>query len=46
MTAEKLERKWIGIDISPKAGTLVKDRLINELGLFSIGTKIRKDLPI
>ena len=46
IAAEKLQRKWIGIDLSPMAETLVKERLINELGLTSQLVKIRKDLPI
>ena len=31
--AEKLDRRWIGIDVSPKAYELVKDRLVREAGL-------------
>ena len=31
--AEKLNRKWIGIDVSPKAYELVKERLVREAGL-------------
>ena len=31
--AEKLNRKWIGIDVSPKAYELVKERLAREAGL-------------
>ena len=31
--AEKLDRKWIGIDVSPKAYELVKERLVREAGL-------------
>ena len=46
IAAEKLNRKWIGIDISPMAETLVKDRLVNELGLTSQLVNIRTDLPI
>ncbi len=30
IAAEKLGRQWIGIDISPKAAELVKERLLNE----------------
>ena len=33
IASEKLNRKWIGIDLSPKAGELVKLRLKKELGL-------------
>ena len=46
IAAEKLQRKWIGIDLSPLAGKLVKERLRNELGLFSQLATIREDLPI
>lgn len=44
IAAQKLERKWIGIDISEKAVELVKSRLRRELGLF--GNVIhRTDIP-
>ena len=46
IAAEKLNKKWIGIDISPLAETLVKERLVKELGLVSQIVNIRKDLPI
>ena len=46
IASEKLQRKWIGIDLSPLAEKLVKGRLVNELGLFSELVTIRKDLPI
>ena len=46
IAAEKLGRKWIGIDISPLAEKLVKTRLVNELGLFSNLVNIRKLLPV
>ena len=35
VAAEKLGRKWIGIDISPKAVELLKERLKTELGFFA-----------
>ena len=46
IASEKLGRKWIGIDLSPLAERLVKERLVNELGLTSQLVSIRKDLPI
>lgn len=46
IAAEKLQRKWIGIDLSPLAETLVKKRLVNELGLTSTLVNIRKILPV
>lgn len=49
--AERLNRKWIGIDISPKAAELLNARLVNEAGLdkFTKGAGIiihRTDIPI
>lgn len=46
IAAEKLQRKWIGIDISPLAESLVKERFIEELGLTSQLVNIRKLLPV
>ena len=46
IAAEKLNRKWIGIDISPQAGRLIKERLVRDLGLFAQLAEIRKDLPL
>ena len=46
IAAEKLNRKWIGIDISSLAERLVKERLVNELGLTSQLVNIRKLLPV
>lgn len=44
IAAEYLGRQWIGIDISPKAVQLVKERAINEIGsLFPIIE--RTDIP-
>ena len=34
VAAERLQRSWIGIDISPKAAELVLDRIKGEQGLF------------
>ena len=45
IAAEKLDRQWVGIDISPKAADLVKLRLHNEIGLFGQGTH-RTDIPM
>ncbi len=49
--AEKLDRQWIGIDISTKAYDLLKDRLVREAGLdkYTKGAGIlihRTDIPI
>jgi len=44
IAAEKLDRHWIGIDISPKAGELVQDRLRKEVGFFFHGV-CRTDIP-
>ena len=49
IASEKLNRKWIGIDLSPKAGELVKLRLKKELSLsvsFFKNIYIRDTLPI
>ena len=46
IAAEKSGRKWIGIDLSPLAGTLVKKRLKTELDISPSIVTIRKDLPI
>ena len=46
VAAEKLEREWVGIDISPKARELVKLRMGKELGLFSLRTVYRDDVPM
>ena len=35
VAAQQLNRKWIGIDISPKAGELVAERLKTDSGLFT-----------
>ena len=44
VAAERLQRQWIGIDISPKAVDLVRVRLENEVGMF--GDVIhRTDIP-
>ncbi len=44
--AEKLERKWTGIDISPKAAELVKVRMQRETTLLTqFRPIIRTDIP-
>ena len=47
IAAERLERQWVGIDISAKAVELVNDRLRDELGdLFHHGfVTARSDIP-
>ena len=44
VAAEKLERQWVGIDVSPKAADLVRSRLQNEVGMFWQGAH-REDVP-
>ena len=44
IAAEIEHRQWAGIDISPKAADLVKDRMKSELGLFYKGAH-RTDIP-
>ena len=46
IAAEKLERQWIGIDLSPVARTLVQRRMAKELGFDSLGVIYRDDTPI
>lgn len=46
IASEKLQRKWIGIDLNPLAEKLVKKRIVDELGLTSHLVNIRKDLPM
>lgn len=45
VAAEELARTWIGIDLSPVAGRLVRERLERELGLFGLGLIERTDIP-
>ncbi|MCY4624785.1 MAG: DNA methyltransferase [Chloroflexi bacterium] len=45
IAAEKLERQWVGIDISPAAKRLVKSRMERELGLFGMQAIYRDDIP-
>ncbi|MXX18617.1 MAG: hypothetical protein F4X03_01855 [Dehalococcoidia bacterium] len=44
VAAELLERQWVGIDISPKAADLVRDRMQREVGMFYRGAT-RSDVP-
>ena len=44
VAAERLDRHWIGIDLSPLAATLVKTRLEQEMGLF-YDIHHRTDIP-
>ena len=44
IAAEKLQRQWVGIDISPKAAELVQSRMRDELGMFFRGS-VRTDIP-
>ena len=44
ISAQALRRQWIGIDISPKAFELVRQRMRDELGMFYSGAH-RTDVP-
>ena len=44
IAAQKLNRQWVGIDISPKAAELVRQRMRDELRMFYDGTH-RTDIP-
>ena len=44
VAAEMEQRRWTGIDISPKAADLVQSRMSDELGLFYRGAH-RDDVP-
>ena len=45
VAAEKLGRKWIGVDLSEKAKELIQVRARKELGLFSLRVVYRDDIP-
>ena len=45
VAAEKLNRQWIGIDISERAAELVKERIHKELGLLLFKPIHRLDIP-
>lgn len=44
IAAEELQRRWVGVDVSPKAAELVEMRMQKDLGLFYQGA-IRIDIP-
>ena len=44
IAAEGLHREWVGIDVSPKAAELVRQRMHDELGMFYEGAH-RTDIP-
>lgn len=44
IAAEKLQRQWVGIDISEKAADLIKLRVHDELGFLFLGA-VRSDIP-
>ena len=44
IAAEMEARRWVGIDISPKAAELVQDRMRREVGIFFRGAH-RSDIP-
>ena len=44
VAAERLQRQWAGIDLSPLATRLVKDRIIKDNPLWA-GPIVREDLP-
>lgn len=46
LAAEKLGRRWIGIDESPLARKIVRDRLSNELGLPGLDVAFYDDPPV
>ena len=46
VAAEKLTRQWVGIDISPLAVKLVRQRLAREVPLFTQDAIERTDVPI
>ena len=46
VAAERLNRKWIGIDLSAKAGEMIQLRLEKDLGLASSLATVRTDIPV
>ena len=44
VASERLQRQWVGVDLSEMAATLVKSRLEKEMGLF-YDVHHRKDIP-
>ncbi len=45
VAAEKLDRQWVGVDISEKAAELVKNRIKKELGILLFKPIHRYDVP-
>ena len=45
VAADRLQRQWIGIDLSDKAGELVVDRIKQDQGEFFEEINVRKDIP-
>lgn len=45
VAAHNLERKWIGIDVSPRAAALVKHRLAQTVKPFDGEVYVREDVP-
>ena len=41
VAADKLNRRWIGVDISPKAGEIIDQRMKKELGIFKANYEIK-----
>ena len=45
VVADRLNRQWVGIDISPLAGTLVKERIEKDQGALLRDIIVRTDIP-
>ena len=45
VAAEKLDRQWVGIDVSEKAAELVQTRIKKELGILLFKLNHRTDIP-
>ena len=45
VSAERLGRQWVGIDLSPMAATLVKSRIKDEMGGLFYDINHRTDIP-
>lgn len=45
VAAEKLDRQWVGIDVSPLAARLVQERIERELGVLLFDPIHRTDIP-
>ena len=46
VAAHNLERRWIGIDVSPKAAALARHRLAETVKPFDDDVVVREDVPI